>query len=171
MKSEKNYKTNGNEFILLTIDKNKTLFQLKNIESDSESPRLFILNIGYDNLANKYFKNEPPTFDEVDYAINEVEEIVVPLHEKINGLIPLYSKDQNLKDIIEIAFNTYFDTNGNKTLSRQELENVFTRLSEIIKGLPASQDILPTNKYFAGYLLILREIIHHLNFSEITQLR
>ncbi len=152
--------------INVSIDSEQTTFYIFN-NTGTDSGISHKVNIGYHNIADKYFKNFPPTYDDVDYAINHTEEIIVPLHHTIDGNTTLYSSDFFLKTIIDLAFNTYTDENELLTLPTVELENVFNRLSNIIKGLPASQDVIPEDTSFAAYLLILREILHHLNFKEI----
>ncbi len=153
-------------YIEVSIEEYFTTFYVSN-GTGSAPELLHKVNIGYKIIADKYFKNFPPTYDDVDYAINHTEEIIVPLHNSIDGNITLYSNDPMLKEIINLAFNTYKDKNDILTLPTVELENVFNRLSDIIKGLPASQDVIPQNTSFAAYLLILREILHHLHFKEI----
>jgi hypothetical protein len=50
------------------------------------------------------------------------------------------------------------------------MEQVFGRLAAIISGRPANQDILPITNTFVATLLILREVMHHLGFMNITVL-
>jgi len=44
-------------------------------------------------------------------------------------------------------------------------------LAAIITGFPASQDVLPASTTFAATLLILREVMHHFGFTEISFLK
>ncbi len=153
-------------FIYLIIGEAQTSFEIFT-DSKEDSSKSYLVNIGYEDVSNRFFKKFPPTYDEVDYAINYTEELIVPLHNSIDSNMLLYSNDSHLKEVASIAFNTYTDENGFLTLPTVELESVFNRLSDIIKGLPASQDVIPQDNKFAAYMLILREILHHLYFKAI----
>lgn len=52
-------------------------------------------------------------------------------------------------------------------LTRDVVEQTFNRLAAIVQGRPALLDAIPTNAEFCATLLILREFMHHLNFSSI----
>lgn len=52
-------------------------------------------------------------------------------------------------------------------LSIDALERTFDRLTSVALGRPASQEGLPDDKPFAATLLILRELMHHLQFASI----
>jgi len=48
------------------------------------------------------------------------------------------------------------------------MEQLFSRLAAIVSGRPASTDVLPTDNKFAATLLVLREVMHHLGFMDVT---
>jgi len=155
--------------ILLQISKTETNFTTF---FDNESNQLQVkeIHVGYQLIADQCFSAFPPTFNEMDNAINIIEEAVVTLHDQIDIQLSLFCADDDLKNIARLAFNTINNADGTQTIRRIEVENLFTRLAEIIKGLPPSQDVLPKDNHFAAYLLILREIMHHLGFECIVLL-
>ena len=128
--------------------------------------KLWLLDIGTEKSAHKFFKHNPPTPGEVENAIAIVEDEVMPLHKLLDPTSILYSSD---KRIHQIATQTISSEQKNRViLSRSDMENIFNRLAAIISGRPASTDTLPTDNSFAATLLILREVMHHLGFKEIV---
>lgn len=132
----------------------------------NEVLKSYVLNLGSDLIAKQFFSDFPPSFDEIDGAINFTEEEVSKYQHCFDGESVLCTNDLMSKQIAKLAFNTKKQDNC-ICVSRVEIENVFTRLADIVKGRPSSLDILPDNNEFAAYLLILREIIHHLNFEQL----
>lgn len=125
------------------------------------------LSIGYKLVSDRFFRDFPPTYEDIDRAINFTEDRVVPYQSLFDGESVLTTHDGFAMQIAELAFNT---TKGNNWISvpRNELENVFNRFADIVKGLPPSQDLIPEDNKFVAYLLILREIMHHLKFETLT---
>jgi len=129
---------------------------------------LWVFDIGTVRTAHDYFTHNPPTPGEVENAIQVVEDEVMPLHKLLIPKSNLYTLDGNISEIARLAaFKEY--TPG-MILARTDLELLFSRLAAIITGRPASQDVLPTTNSFASTLLILREVMHHLAFLDITVL-
>lgn len=125
------------------------------------------MNIGSQLLSERYFRDFPPTYDEIDRAINFTEDELAKIRYLYDDESVLYTQDRMALEIAQVAYNTSKD-NHRIRVSRTELENVFSRLAHIVKGLPASQDNLPKNNEFAAYLLIIREVTHHLDFDWIV---
>ncbi|MDQ7989262.1 MAG: hypothetical protein REI09_06475 [Candidatus Dactylopiibacterium sp.] len=50
------------------------------------------------------------------------------------------------------------------TLDRDTLERAFSRLAALAEGRPERQDPLPADPLFAARLVVLRELMHHLDF-------
>jgi exopolyphosphatase/pppGpp-phosphohydrolase len=130
---------------------------------------LWVFEIGADKTSREYFFHNPPTPGEVENAIMVVEDEVMPLHKLLIPNSRLYTLDASIR---EIAFLTvYADRELGTVLARTDMEFVFNRLAAIISGRPASQDVLPSDNSFASMLLILREVMHHLGFNQITILQ
>ncbi len=126
------------------------------------------LNIGWKQLADQFYSAFPPTYNEVDRAINFTEEVLAEVEDAFKEELILRSNDPQVKAIADLAFNTSKTETGETLVPQIELENVFDRFAAIVKGLPASQDIIPDDLGFAAYLLIIREIMHHLDFKNIA---
>jgi len=126
------------------------------------------LNIGWKQLADRFYTAFPPTYDEVDSAINFTEEVLADVEDLFKDEFVLQSDNEQVKAIAGLAFNTSKNDKGETVVPQIELENVFDRFAAIVKGLPASQDVIPDDLGFAAYLLIVREIMHHLDFQEVV---
>lgn len=143
---------------LLSIDKDKTTFTF--IENNIKLQKI-TLNIGYELVANRHFKRDIPSEAQVEYAINDIEDALMSRKELVNQNQDLLCNDQILSDIISKQGETKSD------FTREEIENLFSKYAYVSLGDPVSRiqsDIEP-NDY--AYILILREITHHLNFKHI----
>ena len=137
------------------------------LKSADEKQAETILELGDQLIADRFFREFPPTNDEIDRAINFTEETLAPVEDLFDADADLYTSDSMAVEIAQLAFNT--QKHGKQTsVPVIELENVFYRLSEIVNGLPASQDVLPDNNQFAAYFLIIREVMHHLGFERLV---
>lgn len=136
---------------------------LKDVENLSEA---MPLNLGSQLISDRFFSKFPPSYDEIDQAINYTEEELEKIKHLFDGVSTIYTTDSMSVQIAQLAFNTTIEENL-ISVARIELENVFSRLADIVKGLPPSQDVLPDNNEFAAYLVVLREVMHHLNFDKL----
>ena len=128
--------------------------------------KIWAFDIGSVKTARDFFNEFPPTPGEIENAIQVVEDEVMPLHKLLTPDSALYTIDTSIKEIAKYAI--FEEIKDELILSRISMERVFSRLAAIITGLPASQDILPESNSFATTLLILREVMHHLGFTDIT---
>jgi len=127
---------------------------------------VWVFEIGTEKTAREFFIHNPPTAGEVENAIQVVEDEVMPLHKLLTVDSNLYTSNARVLEIARVS--AFEKTEQGTILSIQDMEHTFTRLAAIISGRPASQDILPTGNTFAATLLILREVMHHLRFRNIT---
>jgi len=138
--------------------------------TDTAKPeKLWVFDIGTEKTADDFFKHFPPTPAEIENAIQMVEDEVMPLHRQLMATSDLYTLDESIQDIARLT--VFSEVQQGLTLARTDVEQVFNRLAAIISGRPASQDVLPTTNSFAATLLILREVMHHLGFMNITVLK
>lgn len=122
-----------------------------------------LLPFGAESLSRDYFKHLPPTEAEIEMAITKVEDELMPLVATIRPLAyQLASVDPFLPELTKHAF-----PQDEKSLTVREVEAVFTRMAAIITGRPASLDTLPEDNTFSAYVLILREVMHHLGFDHV----
>ncbi len=128
--------------------------------------RCWLFDIGRLKTTRDFFRHNLPTPAEVEYAIQVVEDEVMPLHKLIPPGCGLYTTDTSILKIAQQTVSSHHSVGV--VLARTEMEQVFGRLAAIISGRPANQDILPITNTFAATLIILREVMHHLGFVNIT---
>lgn len=126
-----------------------------------ESGNTTTLPLGKESLSNQFFTAYPPSYEELENAINFVEDELAKVHHQFLEANVLELKGEHALSIAKLAFNVK-ETDRFFIVPRVEIEMVFNRMAEIVKGLPASQDELPDSTEFAAYLLVVREMIHHL---------
>ncbi|PRY94405.1 hypothetical protein [Marinilabilia salmonicolor] len=141
---------------MMILDKESLTFSLSADEGPEES---ISLKMGYACVSEEFFKNDFPTEAETDYAINYIEDVLMSnkrLHEN-NGR--LFSSDEILKSV--------FQKNGleKELFSRREIENLFSQYAKVVMGAPRSYLGAGFCKKDYAAVLILREIMHHLDYE------
>lgn len=135
---------------------------LKSSGKNSEDEFGETIPFGYRNVASLFFMHNPPTESEIEMAINNVEDSLMPLVDKIRPLnAQLVTFDVTAQDI-----GTYAKAQPT-SITVAEVEDVFSRLALIIGGRPFSTDVIPSDNGFIAYELLLREVMHHLGFGTI----
>jgi len=147
--------------VFMQIHASETSFCLK-----SSGTVTLTLPLGFAAIGNRYFKHTPPTYDEVEYAINFIEDEI----EKIAPMIPrsgchLVTDTPFVRDIAKLCG---VDTAQEMLLSRDTLEFVFGQYAEIAMGRPPRPHESDISPRFYAQLLILREYLHHLLFDHVT---
>ncbi|HEN3579592.1 TPA: hypothetical protein U5D98_002834 [Yersinia enterocolitica] len=126
------------------------------------------LTVGSHNVALRYFKHNPPTPDEMENAIMVVEDEVIRISPAVNKTSQLITTDGYIAEIAHLAG---LPTQAEIVMSLESVERMFDRLAVVMMGRPATSEGIPADNEFAARLLILREFMHHLQFSAITVLR
>lgn len=120
------------------------------------------LDIGFKKIAAVFFKHEIPNEAEVEYAINCIEDELMRNKDLVNDNEELYTDAEFIIDILNVQ------PNSTKYYSRQDVEEVFTKYALLSMGRsPVYDDIKMDKEEYAG-LLILREIMHHLNYTNLA---
>ena len=131
-------------------------------------PRAMLaLAIGSQRTARGHFKHSPPSPLELENAIVTVEDEVTRARTLIPRESTLYTADPAVR---EIALLSGVSEGPQMQLYLDALERSFDRLTSMALGRPASHEGLPAANTFAATLLILREFVHHMQFSSITVL-
>lgn len=123
-----------------------------------------VMPLGTIQTGHRHFKHEPPTALEIEHAIEVIEDELFRIRESVANDLTLYTADEAIR---QIARASGIDDHGELVLHRDRVEQMFDRLSALAMGRPITQDVIPTNPEFAATLLILREFMHHLQFSSI----
>ena len=124
-----------------------------------------VLAIGSQKTAREFFKHTPPSPLEIENAIHAVEDEVTRAKTLIPPDTRLITTDVTTR---KIAIHSGVIEATLMRLSIETLERSFNRLASVSLGRPAAHEGLPTSAAFAATLLILREFMHHLQFSDIT---
>ncbi|WP_211186814.1 hypothetical protein [Rouxiella aceris] len=127
--------------------------------------KVHVLTLGSQLTSLAYFRHQPPTPEEIETAIMVVEDEVIRLRHDIPQDARLYSEDNDIRAIARLAGVA---ENEQMTLALDAVERTFDRLALVISGRPARFEGIPDGNDFAATLLILREFMHHLQFSEIV---
>jgi len=123
--------------------------------------------VGTEKIAKEFFKHNPPTSGEVENAIATVEDEIMP----VSKLIPQNSRLMTFDEgIHEIEQQLPFPSSNISAmiLFRDNLETVFTYLAAIVSGRPASWHNIPTTPSFIANIIIVREIMFHMDFNAIA---
>ena len=115
------------------------------------------LALGWQSIARDQFKHDPASPLELENAIAAVEDEVARAHKEIAKGAVLLTGDSTIR---EIAVAAGVPRGAEMTLAREAVEQAFERLASRAPGLPRGGE-------FAATLLILRELMHHLDFASI----
>lgn len=122
------------------------------------------LDLGWSNVLPGPLHTSPPRPIDLETAIQNIEEHVMPL----SRIIPAGSSLQlacagmdapDLLSAMPIAANVY---------SLDEFESVFGRLCAIAEGSPAGANNLLIEPATAASLLIIRELMHHARLQSVS---
>ncbi len=144
---------------VLNIDKQSLSFEYK---KEDALQKVIELPLGYEAISSKFFKSSMLTEAETEYAINYIEDHLMSNKEFINHQETLESKSKSIADVLS--------KNGllQGEHSRKTIEDLFNNYARIVMGTPSTlMDIEITKDDFAT-LLVLREVMHHLNFESIS---
>jgi exopolyphosphatase/pppGpp-phosphohydrolase len=135
------------------------------VGSGPNPQRTLALAIGSDRTAREHFSHSPPTPLELENAIAVVEDEVARARPMIPQEANLYTTDAVVG---KIAALSGVSDGASMKLTQEAMERTFDRLTSVALGKPASHEGLPDSNTFAATLLILREFMHHMQFSAIT---
>ena len=131
-----------------TISENKVHFSQPDIS----------LPVGYMAISRQFFHHNIPSPYEIEMAIATIEDNLQATPQ-LHHLAPaFYCTDDYLKIISHIA-------GVEDTITQAQIEQVFNRVADIVSGSPKREGEFPDDKNFISYLLIIRELSHHLNIQ------
>ena len=130
---------------------------------------VMLLAIGSRRTATDFFKHTPPVPHELETAIMVVEDEVTRARKMVAGHATLLTADPDIRDIARIA-RASSRQDDRLALPVEAVERVFDLLAAVSLGRPASSAGIPLHPEFAATLLILRELMHHLQFASVRVL-
>jgi exopolyphosphatase/pppGpp-phosphohydrolase len=119
------------------------------------------LAIGPQRVAEEFFSHELPTPQELERAIDAVEDEMMRVRSMHAEGGELITADATLR-LFAIAEASV------PMLTIDAVERLFQRLASASLGDPSALRGLPSGREAAAALLILRELMHHLGFSAVT---
>ncbi|TFZ07737.1 hypothetical protein [Ramlibacter humi] len=120
-----------------------------------------VLRVGVAEVA-ALFRRDPPTAGQIEAGIDVVEEAIGAPAAKFAGAT-LQGEGAQLAAIARAAG---VDA-SREPLTADAVERVFTRLAMAAGGSLPSADALPPGPDFAATLLLLRELMHHLQIGAV----
>lgn len=135
------------------------------VGTGAEPSSVLVLPIGYEKTGSDFFHHTPPTPEEVENAINLVEDEVTRVAKVTGPGSTLHTADASIREIARLAG---VSDQPVMTLSRDEMERFFSRFAAVSMGRPAAMEKIPVDPSSAARLLILREFMHHLGCESIS---
>lgn len=111
-------------------------------------------------------RHDPPTALEIERAIEQVEDVVMPLLRQLPPGTQLHTSDAAARVLLGLARER--QAGSPESLSLDDVEQVFNALAALAQGRPLASSGWPPHPGLAAYLVILREVLHHLRFTTIT---
>lgn len=108
-------------------------------------------------LREQWLRHAPPRPQELEAAIEAVEDLVMPLHRVLPPAEVLHVLAADGAPLAALA----------QARTRDELEALFNRAAAIAQGRPASSDPALADPETVAALVILREVMHHLGFTQL----
>lgn len=123
------------------------------------------LALGTASLARQWMRHTPPTPLDIEYAIEQTEDIVMPLAAKLvrTGQLQLSGSGAAL-----ILQGVGAEPDAELHWNLDEVEDLFHRIAMVSQGRPSGQEALPTAPEFYAAMVILRECLHHLRFGGVV---
>ena len=124
---------------------------------------------GHAALAAGWARGQPPTPLQIEQAIEQVEDLVMPARARLPARLQLATHDLALHALARAGAHAA-DAQVAKTLGIETVEQLFNRLVARAAGRPASQDALRVDGPHAARLIIVRELLHHWGLDGIVLL-
>lgn len=119
------------------------------------------LPIGYLAISQQFFHRDIPSPYEVEMAIATVEDHLQATPQLHHIASEFVCNDDYLKLIVQMA-------GASDVINQSEIELIFNRVADVVSGSPKGEGEFPDDKNFISYLLIIRELSHHLHIEKIS---
>jgi phospholipase/carboxylesterase len=120
------------------------------------------LDLGTARVARDFFRHDPPTAQEIELAIDFVEDQLMRLGPQRDNGNGLRSRSEALQPWADV---------GGSTLAVETVEQWFERLTLAALGQTGALDGLPPGRKSAAALLVLREFMHHRGHPSISVIK
>jgi hypothetical protein len=123
------------------------------------------LPLGTASLARQWMRHTPPTPLDIEHAIEQTEDLVMPLAAKLVRTEQLLLRGPGAALVLQ---GVGAKPDAVLRWSLDDVEDIFNRIAMVSQGRPSGQDALPTAPEFYAAMVILRECLHHLRFSGVV---
>lgn len=120
------------------------------------------LPVGYVAISQQFFHHDIPSPYDVEMAIATIEDHIQAAPQLHQIASEFDCNDVYLQQIAQVA-----GVAG--VIEQSEIERVFNRVADVVSGSPKREGEFPNDKHFISYLLIIRELSHHLNIQKINK--
>jgi hypothetical protein len=124
--------------------------------------------VGLQKLVREILLHSPPTPAELETAIAVIEDEVMTAGRSLPTGAILETRDASLWGLVSLIDPK---AQNESLVSLDEVEQLFDLLAALAMGRPATIAGIPIDPYFAAALILLREMMHHLNFKNIRMLK
>ena len=133
---------------------------------ENATRKLGELAIEWDDLIRRFFVHDIPTEGEIEHAINYLEDTIMSRMDMVSREPqPLFTDDPELIALLNpqgLEVREY---------DRDAVEEMFSRYALLSMGRsPAYEKVTMDARKYAA-LLVIREILHHMNFTGIHLIR
>ena len=143
--------------IRLAIDTDRTCVEAP---TPTGARRLWQLPIGA-GRPGTVWRGHPPTALELEVAIAAVEDALMPLVRELPAGLPLSTSDPFARELRAWL-------QAGPELPLEDVERAFDEMAAVAQGRSASASTLPQDAAFDGWLLVLREFMHHGGFARLS---
>lgn len=123
------------------------------------------LPLGTASLARQWMRHTPPTPLDIEHAIEQTEDVVMPLAAKLVRSEQLLLSGPGAALILQ---GVGAAPDATLRWNLDEVEELFNRIAMVSQGRPSGQEALPTAPEFYAAIVILRECLHHLRFGGVV---
>jgi exopolyphosphatase/pppGpp-phosphohydrolase len=125
------------------------------------------LQLGTASLARRWMRHTPPTPLDIEHAIEVTEDVLMPLAAKLARTEQLQLGGSGAALILQ---GVGAEPDAGLHWNLDEVEDQFNRIAMVSQGRPIGHEALPTAPEFYAAMVIVRECLHHLRFSEVVVL-
>lgn len=122
------------------------------LDPDARHQNAQHLALGPAQIARDFFRHDPPTFDEIERAIDFTEDRIMRLEPPDGAERTLWCRSDRLQPWATLC---------GPTITIEIVEQWFSRLALAAQGRIHAMDGLPPGREAAATLVVLREFMHH----------
>lgn len=117
--------------------------------------------------ARQLLRHAPVTAAELEALIELIEERIMPSLRLLPAATGLEAVAAEMDDVARALAP---GADGGQVVGIDEVERLFNRLADVASGSPVAAAGLPADAAFALRLVLLREVMHHGGFAQVTLL-